>query len=59
MNARITIACATRILQRRNSNLFAVNDGHALLNKWACYILHNLGYAKQKSNSKAEVILHS
>ena len=59
MKARIAIACATGILPRRNSNLLAVNSGHVVLTKnWACYLLHRLGYVKQKSNSKAKVILH-
>ena len=56
VNARIAIDCATGILRRRNSNLFAVNGGHVVLTKeWARNILHRLGYVKRKSNSKAKV----
>ena len=56
MNARIAITCATRILQRRNSNLLAINGGHVVLTKdWADYLLHHLGYVKRKSNSKDKV----
>ena len=41
VNARIAIACATGILQRRNSNLLVVNGGHVALTKdWAGYLLH-------------------
>ena len=56
VSARIAIACATGILQRRNSNLLAVNSGHVVLMKeWARYLLNRLGYVKRKSNSKAKV----
>ena len=56
MNARIVIAYATGILQRRNSNLLAVNSGHVVLTKeWARYVLKRMGYVKQKSHSKAKV----
>ena len=33
VNARIAISCATGFLQRRNSNLHAVNGGHVVLTK--------------------------
>ena len=49
VSARIAIACATGILQRRNSNLLAVNSGHVVLMKeWARLFTKPFGLCQAK-----------